>query len=146
MAVIVRASRDVALAAAVVSATYCLLYASTSAGATMPPPSRVVVQAVAMPAGSPLFPGHSAPVRVTLRNYTDHPFDVDARTIEGILSPLPRGCRASWFTFATGVGSVKVVAGNGGTATVTGRLRFAEANTDQSACARATLSLTLSLR
>jgi len=140
---LVNAARDVVLAAGVVSAAYGLLYASTSFGATQPRPPPHAISAVALPAQRALSPGHSVPVRVTLRNDTEHPVDLDAVTIEGKVSHLPRGCSPSWFTFAVRLGSVGVLAGNGGRATVTGRLNFVETHTNQSACAGATLALLL---
>ena len=145
-------SRAAALAAAVVAAAYCLHYTSTSYGATSPPPSPRAISAVASPVPGALYPGHSVPVLVTLRNDTERLLVLDVRTIEGNVSPLPRGCLASWFTFVVGVGvgvgvgSAIVVAGNGGTATVIGRLNFLETDTNQSACAGAMPALSLSVR
>jgi hypothetical protein len=139
-------SRAAALAAAVVAAAYCLSFTSTSYGATSPLLSPLAISAVASPVHTALYPGHSVPVLVTLRNDGEHPLDLDARTIEGNVSPLPRGCRTSWFTFAIARGPAIIVPGSGGTATVTGRLDFVETNTDQSACAGATMALSLSVR
>jgi hypothetical protein len=81
-----------------------------------------------------------------LTNDMSHPLDVDPGTVEGTVSHLPRGCLASWFTFAGPAGPRVVVAGNGGTATVGGRLTFVETKVDQSACAGATPALSLSVR
>jgi hypothetical protein len=138
-------ARGAALAAAVVAAACYLPFASASYGAG-PPPSRLAISAVASSAHGALSPGHSVPVRVTLTNDTEHPLDLDPGTIEGSVSPFPRGCVASWFRFTSGDGTAIVVAGDGGTATVTGRLSFVETNTNQSACAGAKLGLSLSVR
>jgi hypothetical protein len=142
---VIAATRDAALAVALVAAVCLLSYASTSYGAA-PVPSARVVTAVASPAPRALSPGDSIPVQVTLTNDTGHPLDLEPRMVEGKVSSLPDGCRASWFKLTVGAGQAIVVAGDGGTAQVTGRLSFIETNTDQSACAGAALALSLSVR
>ena len=95
---------------------------------------------------TPLYPGDSVHVRATLTNDTAHPFELAPGTIDGTVGHLPTGCLTSWFRFAVAAGAAAAVAGNGGTATVSGKLTFVEANTDQSACEGATPALTLSVR
>jgi hypothetical protein len=138
------ATRDSALAAAAVAAAYCLVGVSTSFGAT-PQPTPRSVSVVASPSGAALYPGRSVRVRAILTNDTSRPLSVDRGTISGAVSQLPRGCPASWFRFAGPAGPRVVVAGNGGTATIRGRLTFVEAKADQSACAGATPALSLSV-
>lgn len=143
---VITVARDAALAAALVSVAYYSACASTSYGATPPPRPPLSVSVLAAPAARTLYPGDSVPVRLTLTNDTEHLLDLDSRTIEGNVSPLPRGCLASWFTFSVPPGADISVAGNGGTATVTGRLNFVDTNTNQSACAGVALALSLVVR
>jgi hypothetical protein len=140
---VLTAARSAAVVAAAVGAAY-LACTSTSLGATRPLPP-LTISAGLPTAAMPLDPGDSVRVRVTLTNNTAHPLDLDPGTIEGNVAHLPTACLASWFTFAVRAGPAVAVAGNGGTATLTGRLTFVEANTDQSACAGATLTLSVRL-
>jgi hypothetical protein len=133
-----------AIVVALVAAVCLPPGASTSTGAT--PTSLLDITAVALAAPEALFPGESVPVQVTVRNDTGQPFALDPRTIVGRVSSLPRGCRASWFTFEVGAREAIVVAGDGATVRATGRLELRDANTDQSACAGAHLMLFLSVR
>ena len=141
---IVAAIRDAALAVTLVAAAYLLVHTAASYGAF--PPSPRGVTAVASPARPALLAGDSVPIRVTVRNGTERPFELDPRLVVGRVSSLPRGCRASWFRFAVEARRAIVVGGDGGTAQVPARLSFVETNTDQSACAGARLALSLSVR
>ena len=140
----VAAIRDAAFAGALVAAAYLVLHTAVSYGSA--PPSPRGVTAVASPARPALLPGDSVPIQVTVRNGTRRPFDLDPRLLVGRVSSLPRGCRASWFTFAVEARRAIVVGRDGGTAQVAARLRFVDTDTDQSACAGAGLALSLSVR
>jgi len=141
---IVAAIRDAALAVAPVAAAYLLVHTAASYGAF--PPSPRGVTAVASPARPALLAGDSVPIRVTVRNGTERPFELDPRLVVGRVSSLPRGCRPSWFRFAVEARRPIMVGRDGGTAQVPARLSFVETNTDQSACAGARLALSLSVR
>jgi hypothetical protein len=117
--------------------------ASTSASLASKP-GPVAISAVTFRGSSvALGPGESVRVMATLTNNTASRLGVDAVRIEGSVANLPRGCRSSWFRFTRGNGPAAVVAGNGGTAAVSGTLTLVDAATDQSACAGAAPVLTL---
>ena len=142
---VITAARDAALAALLVAVGYYSVCASTSYAAR-PRRSPFSVSVLAAPIQRTLYPGDSVPVRLTLTNNTEHLLHLDSRAIAGNVSPLPRGCLASWFTLSVPPGSANVLGGNGGTATVTARLNFADTNTNQSDCAGVTLDVSLVVR
>jgi hypothetical protein len=100
---------------------------------------------VSMDSPAKLHPGVSVPVAVTLTNAAPHRLDLNPDGISGTLSNLPAGCRSSWFRFAEDSRTAVSLTANGGTATVGGTLTFVDAETDQTACAGAALTLNVAV-
>jgi hypothetical protein len=139
----------VAVAAAALAAgayAYFNGTATASASGTVVGHSPVGLTLTGSVDSTPLYPGTSATVTLNVSNSAGHG-NVRAGTIAGdspLVTGLPVGCSAAWFSFAPV--DVSTTISNGGSAgPLTGALAFSESGTDQSACSDATPTLHLVL-